>query len=81
MVIPVDLTNVNDIETIVEQLQVVVKRKVPIRFGLVPLIATPSMVEQAKIVYFLWDSYGLSAVLSYLEKVSYTPDRSACLSS
>ena len=81
MVIPVDLTNVNDIETIVEQLQVVVKRKVPIRFGLVPLVVTPPMVEQAKIVYFLWDSYGLSAVLSYLEKVSFTPDRNACLSS
>ena len=74
MVIPVDLTNVDDIETIVEQLQVVVKRKVPIRFGLVPLLANPPMVEQAKIVYFLWDSYGLSAVISYLEKVSSTPN-------
>lgn len=68
-VIPVDLVNVQDLEMIVETLQTVVKRKVPIRFGIVPVVDSPSRETQAKVVYHLWDTYGLSAVFAYLEMV------------
>jgi UDP-glucose:glycoprotein glucosyltransferase len=68
VVIPMDLTDVTDIEILVEQLQMIVKRKVPIRFGFVPLLATPNMVDQAKIVYHLSETFGLSALFTYLEQ-------------
>ena len=70
-----DLTDLKDIEIIVEQLQMVVKRKVPIRFGIVPLLATSAMRDQAKVAYHLLDAYGLSAVLAYLESVGVTAIR------
>ena len=65
-----DLTDIKDVETLVEQLQMVIKRKVPIRFGIVPLLTSPAMLDQARAVYYIWDAYGLSAVLAYLELVS-----------
>ena len=67
--LPVDLTEVKDVEMIVEQLQTVVKRRIPIRFGIVPLVANSAMLNQAKIIYHLWDTYGLSTLLSYLDLV------------
>ena len=48
----------------------VVKRKVPIRFGIVPVIDSPNRKDQAKVIYHLWDTYGLAAVFAYLELVS-----------
>ena len=70
VIIPMDLSDVGDIEVIVETLQTVIKNLVPIRFGVVPMITTPAAVDQAKVVYHLWDAYGLSAVFTYLEAVS-----------
>ncbi len=67
--IPLDLADVKDIEIIVETLQMVVKRRIPIRFGFVPLLVSPEAIDQAKIVYHLWDTYGLGAVLAYLDIV------------
>ena len=55
---------------VVESLQSFVKRKVPIRFGLVPKVSGPASVEQAKAVYHLLDTYGLGVALEYLQKVS-----------
>ncbi|KAL8840573.1 MAG: hypothetical protein Q9170_001259 [Blastenia crenularia] len=66
-VIPLDLTDIKDTQLLVESIQTFVKRKVPIRFGIVPTLATSASQEQAKVVYHLWDTYGLSAVLTYLE--------------
>ncbi|KAL9099734.1 MAG: hypothetical protein Q9163_004812 [Psora crenata] len=67
VVMPMDLANAKDIEVIVETLQMVIKRKVPIRFGIVPITATQAAIDQAKVVYHLWDTYGLSAIFAYLE--------------
>lgn len=47
-----------------------VKRKIPIRFGIVPLAASVAAIDQAKVAYHLLDTYGLSAVFTYLENVS-----------
>jgi len=63
------LTDVKDAELIVESLQTFVKRKIPIRFGIVPLTNSATAIDQAKIVYHLQDTYGLGAVLAYIEAV------------
>ena len=67
-----DLTDVKDVELLVETLQGFVKRKIPIRFGIVPTTNSEAAVEQAKVVYHLLDTYGLSTVLAYLEAVSHS---------
>lgn len=69
LVLPVDFANYKDVETIVENLQSFVKRKVPIRFGLVPKTSSTASAEQAKAVYYLLDTYGLGVALEYLQKV------------
>lgn len=70
VIIPLDLADVKDVELLVESLQTFVKRKIPIRFGFVPMTTSVAAIDQAKIVYYLLDAYGLSAVLAYLETVS-----------
>ena len=73
MILPLDLSDVKDVELLVESLQTFVKRKIPIRFGIVPLATSEAAVNQAKVAYHLLDTYGLSAVFAYLEAVSTYP--------
>ncbi|KAK4664524.1 killer toxin resistant protein [Podospora pseudopauciseta] len=67
LVAPVDLTKPEDVIIIVEQLLVFMKRLIPVRFGFVPLTPTGEAIDQAKVVYYLLDTYGLSATVAYLE--------------
>src|SRR4051794_16730321 len=67
LVIPVDLTNVEDVRLVLEPLLSFVKRKLAIRIGLVPITSTPEAAGQAKVVYHLLETYGLSAITAYLE--------------
>ncbi|KAK4979400.1 killer toxin resistant protein [Elasticomyces elasticus] len=67
LVIPVDFTKLEDVLMVADNLQGFVKRKVPIRFGLVPSSTTDAAEEQAKVVYHLMETYGLSTVMSYLD--------------
>ena len=67
LVMPLDLTTEQDAELLVEQLQQYVKRKVPVRFGIVPIIKSQAAARQAKILYYLLDTYGLGAVVKYIE--------------
>lgn len=46
-----------------------VKRKIPIRFGLVPITTTEGAAKQAQVVYHILDTYGLGALMQYLEAV------------
>ncbi|KAK0648772.1 UDP-glucose:glycoprotein glucosyltransferase-domain-containing protein [Cercophora newfieldiana] len=68
LIVPVDLSDVEDVKVVVEQLLAFMKRLVPIRFGIVPLTPTGESIEQAKVIYHLLDTYGLAAVVSYLEQ-------------
>ena len=68
LVLPIDFSNYADVVLVVENIQSFVKRKIPIRFGLVPHIDSPAAAEQARVVYHLLDSYGLAGALGYLEK-------------
>jgi UDP-glucose:glycoprotein glucosyltransferase len=69
LVVPVDLSNLEDIELVVEQMQSFVKRKLPLRFGIVPITRSPRATEHAKVVYHLLDTYGLSTAMTYLESM------------
>lgn len=69
LVVPVDFSDAEDVGLVVEGLQSFVKRAIPIRFGLVPLVSSDAATEQARILYYLLDAYGLPSVLSYLETV------------
>ena len=73
VVIPMDLTDIKDVELLVESIQIFVKRKVPIRFGIVPTVGSQAAKDQATMLYHLLDTYGLSTVLAYLAKVSILP--------
>lgn len=73
MVIPVDFSDLNDIALVVEVVQQFIKRKIPARFGLVPTISSEAAVDQAKIIYHLLETYGLTSIFAYLDAVSRTP--------
>lgn len=66
LVIPVDLTQKNDTRVVADQLQDFVKRKLPVRFGVVPLASNDASERQAKVIYHLVETYGLAAMMSYL---------------
>lgn len=70
LIVPVDISNTNDISLIVERLQGLVRRALPLRFGLVPLALTETASERAKLVYYLTENYGLPSVMSFLESLA-----------
>lgn len=68
-VFSVDLTDAQDIQLVIEPMQMFVKRKIPVRFGLVPTVSSPGAIAQAKVAHYLQDKFGLSSLLQYLEEV------------
>ena len=68
LVLPVDFTSAGDVHLIIEQLRNFVQRKINIRIGLVPITKTVHSREQARVLYYLLDTYGLSTAILYLEK-------------
>jgi len=69
VILSIDFADLKDVQLVVENLQGFVKRKVPVRFGLVPIVKSKGAVAQAKVAYHLLETYGLSALFSYLETV------------
>ncbi|KAI1175297.1 UDP-glucose:glycoprotein glucosyltransferase [Nemania sp. FL0916] len=67
LVVPVDLASEEDVSLVVERLQGLVKRALPVRFGLVPLTPTKKAEERAKLAYYLTENYGLPSLMSFLE--------------
>lgn len=66
LIVPVDFTSLEDIK-VIANLYNFVKRLLPIRFGLVPLSSTEESANQAKIIYHLFESYGVEAFTTYLQ--------------
>lgn len=67
VIYPVDLSDRQDVMTVIETIQTFVKRQVPVQFGLVPLPSNAEAIEHAKVLYHLAETYGLSAAMEYLE--------------
>ena len=70
VIVPLDFTDVKDIEVVVETIQMFVQRKIPIRFGIVPILRSTEAERQARILYYMLDTYGLSTIMTYLKAVS-----------
>lgn len=79
-ILSIDFSSTADVSTVIDTALNLVKRGIPLRWGLVPRTATTGALQQAKIVYYLQDAYGLSAVIKYLQASSEgkklaTPDK------
>lgn len=68
-IVPIDFTHAPDVSSVIDTIMSLVKRGIPLRWGLVPQTLTEGALEQAKVVYYLKDAYGLSAVINYLRAV------------
>ncbi|KAJ5094498.1 hypothetical protein N7456_010359 [Penicillium angulare] len=68
VVVPVDLSNPEDILLVIQQIQTFIKRMIPVRFGLVPTNVSPESIAQLKVAHYLQDTYGLSVFVQYLEE-------------
>ena len=77
LIFPVDLANPKDLTLIVETLQNFVKRQVPVRIGLVPTMATPFALRNAQAAYHIFDAYGLSALMQFLQSLTTLKTSSA----
>lgn len=71
IVFPIDLTSTTDATFATVTVLNLVHRMVPVRFGIVPMLGSESSIQQAKVVYYLQETYGLAAVMEYLELVSF----------
>lgn len=60
--------------SVVTQITGLMKRGIPVRFGLVPLVASPSASEQARITYYLSQHYGADVVTEYLRGFHEGPE-------
>ncbi|KAF2848212.1 glycosyltransferase family 24 protein [Plenodomus tracheiphilus IPT5] len=79
-IVPVDFTSDGEVSIILDTILSLIKRGIPLRWGFVPQTMTPGALDQAKVIYYLKDSYGLSAVIKYLSaavdaKKLAAPDR------
>jgi UDP-glucose:glycoprotein glucosyltransferase len=67
LVLPVDLTSMQDVYVIADTLISFVRRKLAIHIGIVPITKTARAEDQAAVLYHLLDTYGLTALSEYLE--------------
>lgn len=70
VIVPVDLSNVDDVMLAIKQIQTFIKRTIPVRFGIVPTSSSPEAESQLKVAHYLQETFGLGSLIQYLEKVS-----------
>ncbi|KAL1916354.1 uncharacterized protein VTP21DRAFT_5971 [Calcarisporiella thermophila] len=67
----VDLTRPEDLEPIVDDVQTMIKRGIPIRFGMVPIVDNSdagSSTQMAKVFTHLLESYGRTVAMQFLSE-------------
>jgi UDP-glucose:glycoprotein glucosyltransferase len=79
-IVPIDFTDPKAARLLVDTIQGIIKRRIPLRWGVVPVSSTAEGEKQAKIIYHLQDSYGLVPVMNYLQKVIASAKRGQLLS-
>jgi UDP-glucose:glycoprotein glucosyltransferase len=72
-ILPIDFASPDHVSKAVETVLNLIKRGIPLRWGLVPQTPTPAAIEQAKVVYHLQNTYGLATAIKYLDAVSRWP--------
>lgn len=70
LILPIDFADHGHVQVVVENVQSFVTRGIPIRFGLVPITSTEAATAQAGVAYHLLETYGISSMLAYMQKVS-----------
>ncbi|KAJ5137450.1 hypothetical protein N7526_003683 [Penicillium atrosanguineum] len=68
VIVPVDLSEPEDMLLVVKQVQTFIKRGIPVRFGLVPIATSAESIAQLKVAHYLQETYGLSGLMHYLEE-------------
>lgn len=81
-ILPIDFTDPEHVSNVIETVIGLIRRGIPLRWGLVPQASTPSAEQQAKVIYYLQHTYGLSSVTKYLLKAMEakqlaTPDKAS----
>jgi len=66
-IVPVDFSDPKAVMMVVETLQDIIVRKIPCRWGIVPVANTKEATEQARVIYHLQETYGLAAMMEYLQ--------------
>jgi UDP-glucose:glycoprotein glucosyltransferase len=69
LVVPIDMTNLKDIEMVVASLQSLVRRSVPLRIALVPAGTGDVSNAYSKAAYHILDTYGLSALMKFFSEM------------
>ncbi|CAG7921684.1 unnamed protein product [Penicillium olsonii] len=68
VILPLDLSRPDEMMIIAGNIQMFIKRGIPVRFGLVPTGSSPESVAQLKVAHYLFDAYGLESLTQYLEQ-------------
>ena len=70
LVFPIDFSDITDVQILIGTIQTLIKRTVPVRFGLVPLTRTAAATLQAKVALHILQTYGIGVLFEYLELVN-----------
>jgi UDP-glucose:glycoprotein glucosyltransferase len=54
---------------VIDTILSLIRRGIPLQWGLVPQTSTKEATEQAKVVYYLQEAYGPAVMLEYLQAV------------
>lgn len=78
--VPADLTKSEGLKTVV-QVMSLVQRRLPVRFGIVPMAPGNGSADLLKVLYHLYDNYGPGGLTTYLELAAHggftTADKAA----
>lgn len=69
-IVSIDLTSTEQVTTLLDTILTLIRRGIPLRWGIVPQTSTPGALEQAKVAYHLQETYGITALEVYLQAVS-----------
>ncbi|OQV08670.1 hypothetical protein CLAIMM_12901 isoform 3 [Cladophialophora immunda] len=69
LIVPLDMGNIKDIELAATSLQSLVRRQVPIRIALIPTGDGETANTYSKVAYYISDTYGLTALMSFFSDV------------
>ncbi|KIX00898.1 uncharacterized protein Z518_09963 [Rhinocladiella mackenziei CBS 650.93] len=82
LIVPVDMTDIKDIELVATSLQSLVRRLVPIRIAIIPTGTGETANLYSKLAYHILDTYGLSSLMAFFsdivssKKLSSNPEKS-----
>ncbi|PLB40912.1 putative UDP-glucose:glycoprotein glucosyltransferase [Aspergillus candidus] len=82
IVIPVDLSSMEGVQVVINNIKIFVQNNIPVRFGLVPVASSPGSSAQLKVAHYLQETFGLASLMQFLEetaakKSAASPDK-AC---